>query len=164
MHDVGEHFLARAVGPGDEHGHIGVRHLRGHRCHRVQRLAFVDQAAQVVALGELGARLGAPRARGDVFFHRGAQLEQVAHRGQQARIVPGLGDVVGGAGLHQVHGGFQVRPGREQDDRHVRMQRAQLAEQRDAFFARGRLAAEVHVLDDQVHFLGSHGREGLGRR
>ena len=36
--------------------------------------------------------------------------------------------------------------------------------QRDAFLARGGLATEVHVLDDQVHFLGTHGREGLGRR
>ena len=164
MHDVGQHFLAGAIGSGDEHGHVGMRHLRGHRRHGVQRVAFVDQAAKVVALGELGARFGALRARGDVLLHRGAQLEQVAHRGQQARVVPGLGDVVGGAGLHQVHGGFQVRPGGQQDHRHVGMQCAQFPEQRDAFFAGGGLAPEVHVLDDQVHFLGTHGREGLGRR
>ena len=44
------------------------------------------------------------------------------------------------------------------------MQRAQFAEQRDAFLARGGLAAEVHVLDDQVDFLGTHGRECLGGR
>ena len=164
MHDVGEDFLAGAVRAGDEHRHVGMRHLRGHRSHRVQRIALVDQAAQVVALGELGARLGAARARGDVLFDGRAQLEQVADGRQQARVVPGLGDVVGGAGLHQVHGGFQVRPRGQQDHRHVGMQGAQFLEQRDAFLARGGFAPEVHVLDDQVHFLGAHGREGLGRR
>ena len=164
MHDVGQHFLAGAVGAGDEHRHVGMRHLRGHGRHRVQRLAFVDQAPEVVTLGELGARFGAPCARGDVFFHRGAQLEQVAHGGQQARVVPGLGDVVGGAGLDEVHGGLQVRPCGEQDHRHVGVQGAQFLEQRDAFLAGGGFAPEVHVLDDQVHFLGTHGREGLGRR
>jgi hypothetical protein len=44
------------------------------------------------------------------------------------------------------------------------MQRAQLPEQRDAFLTRGGFAPEVHVLDDQVHFLGSHGGECFGRR
>ena len=109
-------------------------------------------------------RFGTARPRGDVLFHRRAQLQQVAHRGQQPRIVPGLGDVIGGAGLDQVHRGLQVCPGSQQDHGHVGVQRTQLLEQRDAFFARGRLPAEVHVLDDQVHFLGTHGREGLGRR
>jgi hypothetical protein len=138
--------------------------LRRHRGHGVQRFALVHQSAQVVFLGQLGARLGAPRAGGDVFFHRGAQFQQVAHRGQQAGVVPGLGDVVGGAGLDQVHGSLQVGPGREQDDRYVGVQGAQLPEQGDAFFARSGLAAEVHVLDDQVDFLGTHGRECFGGR
>ena len=164
MHDVGKHFLAGAIGAGDEHGHVGVRHLRRHRGDGVQRLAFVDEAPEVVPLGELGARFRAAGARGDVFFDRGTQLEQVAHGGQQARVVPGLGDVVGGAGLDQVHGGLQVRPGGQQDHGHVRVQGAQFLEQGDAFFARSGFAPEVHVLDDQVHFLGAHGREGLGRR
>ncbi len=164
MHDVGEHFLARAIGTGDQHRHVGMRHLRRHRRHRVHGLAFVHQAAQVVAFGELGARLGAPCARRHVFLHRGAQLQQVAHRGQQPRVVPGLGDVIGGACLDQVHGGLEVRPGGQQDDRHVRVQCTQFPEQRDAFLAGGGFAAEVHVLDDQVHFLGAHGRECFGGR
>ena len=130
----------------------------------MQRLAFVDQAAQVVTLVELGPRLRAPCTRGDVFLHGGAQLQQVAHCGQQAGVVPGLGDVVGGAGLDQVHGSLQVGPGREQDDRYVGVQGAQLPEQGDAFFAGGGLAAEVHVLDDQVDFLETHGRECFGGR
>jgi hypothetical protein len=55
-----------------------------------------------------------------------------------------------------------MRPRRQQDDRDVRVQCPQLAEQGDAFLARSRFAAEIHVLDDQVHFLRAHGREGLG--
>jgi hypothetical protein len=101
----------------------------------------------------LRTRLGAACPRADVFLHGRAQLQQVAHRGQQARVVPGLGDVIGGAGLDQVHGRFQMRPGGEQDDRHVGVQRPQLPEQRNAVFARGGIAPEVHVLDDQVHVL-----------
>jgi hypothetical protein len=98
------------------------------------------------------------------FLDGGAQLQQVAHRGQQPRVVPGLGDVVRRAGLHEIHRGFEMGPGREQDHGHVGMQRTQLAEQCDAFLTRGGFAPEVHVLDDQVHFLGAHGREGLGGR
>jgi hypothetical protein len=141
-----------------------MRHLGRHGRDGVQRFALVDQAAQVVTLGELGTGLGASRTRRDVFLHGRPQFEQVAHRGQQARVIPGLRDVVGRSGFDQVHGGLEVRPGREQYDGHVRMQRTQFPEQRYAFFARSGLTPEVHVLDDQVDFLGSHGREGLGRR
>jgi hypothetical protein len=69
----------------------------------VQCIAFVDEALEVVSLGERGACLGAVCTRADVFLHRGAQLEQIAHRGQEPRVVPGLGDVVGSARLHQIH-------------------------------------------------------------
>ena len=41
---------------------------------------------------------------------------------------------------------------------------ADFAKQGDAFLARSSLASEIHVLDDQVHFLGSHGGECFGWR
>jgi hypothetical protein len=135
VHDIGQDFLARAVGTRDEHRHVGVRNLGGHRGHGMQRIAFVDEAFEVVSFGKRGARLGAMCAGADVFLHRGAQLEQIAHRGQKPRVVPGLGDVVGSAGLHQIHRGLEMRPRRQQDDRDVRVQCPQLAEQGDAFLA-----------------------------
>jgi hypothetical protein len=95
---------------------------------------------------------------------RPAQLQQVAHGREETRVVPRLGEVVRRAGLHELDRHFQVRPCREQDDRHVRMQRADLAEQRHAFVAAGCLAAEVHVLQYQVHWLTAEQGEALGRR
>ena len=91
-----------------------------------------------------------PGAQGLGFRARAAQVEQVAHRGDQARIVPGLGHVVSSSGAHQLDRGLQVRPGGEQDDRQLRCSGAQLPEQRHPFRAARGLAAEVHVLDDQV--------------
>src|SRR5690606_39940816 len=44
------------------------------------------------------------------------ELQQVLHRGQQPVIVPGLGHVVGGARLHQLHRRFEVCPAGQQDD------------------------------------------------
>ena len=121
--------------------------------HGVQRVALVDEAAAGRNARRAGARASARRARVATFSSTAARSsQQVAHRGQQARVVPGLGDVVGRAGLDQVHGGFEVRPcGRAGSPARRDAARA-IPEQRDAFFARGGLAPEVHVLDDQVHF------------
>ena len=49
------------------------------------------------------------------------QLQQVLHRGQQLGVIPRLGQVIGGTGLDQLHRGFQMRPGGEQDHRQVGM-------------------------------------------
>ena len=57
-----------------------------------------------------------------------------------------------------------MRPGRQQDHREIRVGGADLAEQLDAFLARGGVGGEVHVLHYQVNrFLAQQG-QALARR
>ena len=150
LDDLGDDFLADAVRPGDQHRHVGARDLRRHLHRRVHGTARVDHAAQVEACRQRRAQplaLAFPHPR---LEQRDAQLQQVANRGHQPRVVPGLREVIGGAGLHEFDGGLEMRPRGEQDDREVGLQAPQRAEERDAFIARRRLAREVHVLDHEV--------------
>jgi hypothetical protein len=80
-----------------------------------------------------------------------AELDQVLHRGDELAVVPGLGEVIGGAGLDQVR---PRRPGAStavsrmtgRSGWRVRI----CPKQRHAFLARGGVGAEVHVLHHQV--------------
>ena len=92
------------------------------------------------------------------------QFQQVVDRGQQLAVIPGLGHVVGGTGLDQVHCAAQVGPGGEQDDRQVRVAYAYFREQCLAFIARGGVGGEVHVLDHQVNGLGFQQGQASFRR
>src|SRR5690606_41505564 len=58
----------------------------------------VDHAAQVVALLKGGAPAALGAAVPGQLAPRLRQLQQVADRGQQPAVVPGLAQVVGGAG------------------------------------------------------------------
>ena len=115
------------------------------------RLALIDDAAQVEARPQGRAGRRVVLAQAGSLRAGAAQVEQVAHAGEQPRIVPGLGDVVGGARAHQLDRRLQVRPGGEQDDGQLRQAHADGAEKGHAFLAAGGLAVEVHVLDHQVH-------------
>ncbi len=130
-----------------------MRHAHRRRDQRVHRIALVHDALQVESRGEFRACRGALAADGAVLRACRVQVEEVAHGREQARIVPGLRDVVRGAGLDEFHRGLEVGPGGEQDHRQLRVLRADLAEQGDALLAGSRLAPEVHVLDHEVHRL-----------
>ena len=137
---------------------------RGRRGERVHRLALVDEPLEVETRSKLAARQRAAAVDRAVFGARGVQVEEIAHGRQQPRIVPGLGDVVGGARLDELDGGLEVGPGGQEDDRQVRVLLADPAEERDALLAGRRLAAEVHVLDHEVDRLASQRVEPGGRR
>src|SRR6188474_1906440 len=81
------------------------------------------------------------------------QIEEVSHGRKEPRVVPGLRDVIGSAGFHELDGRLEMGPRRQQYHGQVRMLSADLVEERDAFLARGRLAPEVHVLDHEIHRL-----------
>ncbi len=124
-------------------------------------IALIDDAAQMATLRQLGARFATlllDRAR---LALRTAQVEQVAHGGEQARIVPRLGDVIGRAGLHELDRHLQMSPGGEQDDQQVGVEERILAEQLHAFFAAGRFAAEVHVLEHRGRLISRSGSASL---
>ena len=65
--------------------------------------------------------------------------------------------------MHQLHRRLEVRPGRQQDHRQVRVARPDLAEQGHAFLAGGGLAVEVHVLDHEVSRLALEQRQARRR-
>jgi hypothetical protein len=89
------------------------------------------------------------------------QAEQVPDGGQELRIVPGFGQVVARAFLHELDGRLQRRPGRQDQDGQVGVDLAHPAEQLDPF-APGRLAGrEVHVLDDDADVIALDGDERL---
>ncbi len=150
LDDRGDDFLARAVRAGDQHGNVRRRDVGRLGDHIAHGIAFEDQPAQVKARRQRRARLGAFLHGAFALHRQPAQFEQIAHRRQQPRVVPGLGEIVRGAGLHQFDRGFQVSPGREQHDRYRRIAFADRMEQRHALLARSRLLPEVHVLQDQV--------------
>ena len=107
MHDLGDLFLAGAVGAGDQHRQIGARDLAGEREHALARRIGEDEAAQVVfALQRVAPALFAA-AMPREFAPRLGQFQQVVDRRQQLAVVPRLGEVVGGAGLDQVDRRFQ---------------------------------------------------------
>ena len=153
LDDRRQHFLAGAVRPGDEHGHVGGGNVRGLRDHIAHRLALEHEPAQVELLRQRGARLGTTPRRSILLDRQAPQLQQIADRRQQSRIVPGLRDIVRGAGLDEIDRRFEMRPGREQHDRHRRIALADGMEQRNALLARRGLLAEVHVLQDEVDLL-----------
>jgi hypothetical protein len=126
--------------------------------------AAIHDAAQVELRGQFGVRAVDSREPLLLRRQRRVQLQEIAHRGDEPGVVPRLGQVVRGAGLHQLDRGFQVGPRREQHHRQVGLRGAQCAEQRDALVAGGRLALEVHVLDDEVDAAAGHPLEARLRR
>ena len=93
----------------------------------MHRLALVDER-RTARSGRASSTRAAARRLADraVLRARGVQVEEVPHRREEPRVVPGLRDVVGGARLHELDGRFEVGPGRQQDDRQVGMLRADL--------------------------------------
>ena len=161
MHDGRDALLAAAVGPGDEHRHVGARDLAG-QLQRAQRgVGLEHQVAEREARGERRLAVASLLAHA---AHLGAglgQLEQVLDGGQQLGVVPGLGEVVGRAGLDQLDRVLQPRPRGQQHDGHVDVAGTDGPEQRDALLARRGVGAEVHVLDHHVHAFALQQRQSL---
>ncbi len=153
LDDLGNLFLAAAVGAGDQHRQVRACDLTGEGDGALAGRIGEHRAAQIVALGQLLA--AAPFAFAPTFQLAACfgQFQQVVDRGQQLGVVPGFGDVIGRAGLDQAHRAAQMRPGGEQDHGQVRMTLTQLGKQRLAFFAGGGIGGEVHVLDHQIERL-----------
>ena len=148
--DLGQPLLDAAVGPGDEHRQIRSCDLPGELQHRTGERVRMHETAQV----ERRQRLAPTPVAGVAsrqLLPRLRQFQQVVHGRDEAAIVPRLGEVVRGAGLHQIDRRTQVRPRRQQDHRQVRVARADLAEQRFAFRTGRGVGLEVHVLHHEVH-------------
>ncbi len=142
--------LAGAVGARDQHRYFGAGDPAG-QLHRGRHgPGFIDHPAQVMRLRQTRPLLFAFKMQARRLAHALRQLQQILHGGQQPVIVPGLGHIVGGAGLHQLHRRLQMGPGGEQDDGKIRMIRANVPEQCYTFLAGGGICTEVHVGDDQI--------------
>ena len=162
LDDLGDALLAGTVRPGDQHRHLAAGDLAGQGQHPLGGRIGVDKPAQVEATQ--GRLLALPHP--GVLTQRAlgiGQLEQVAHAGEQAGVVPGLADVVSRTLLDQAHRRIEMRPRGEQDDRQVRMALTDGEEQLLALLARGGVAGKVHVLDHQVHRLPPQQRQPLLR-
>ena len=135
-----------------------------HALDTVHGRALVEHPAQVVAVGHALPRAQALGLEPVVLELQLAHPEQVAHAGQELRVVPGLGQVVARALLHHLHRRLQRRPGGEHQHGQVGIDAAHPAEQLDAFAPRGRPGREVHVLHDDADFLPFHHGQRVLRR
>ncbi|PMQ17976.1 hypothetical protein JaAD80_02955 [Janthinobacterium sp. AD80] len=164
LHDGGDVFLAAAVRTGNEHRHVGARHLARQVHDAFRGRVLPDHAAQIEAVFErvaLAPLLHHALAQGAAGL---SQFQQVVHGRDQAPVIPWLGQVVGRARLDQVDGRIELRPCRQQDHGQVRMARADGVEQGAAFLARGGVGREVHVLHHQVDGMArQQGQALLGR-
>ena len=84
--------------------------------------------------------------------------------GQQARVVPGLLDEIGGAAAHGFDREIHARPRRHHDDRRRSPQSQQLVEQVESFVAGGGVARIIHVHQDQVESAALGGGQRISRR
>ena len=112
---VGDQFLAGAAFAGDEHRRIGAR-SRGRSSAGCAAAAGPRRPG-----GRSRSWRRAPRAMPSALVAggRGRQPEHRAHGLQDLLVRPGLGDEVGGAGLHALHGQLNRPPRRDQHHRHA---------------------------------------------
>ncbi len=165
MHDHRNALLARTIRPGDQHRHIRTGHLASQIQRTRHGLGGEDQPIQVVFALQRVAALAALLARPVHFAGGLGQFQQVLDRSQQLGVIPRLGQVIGRPCLHQLHRRFQVRPGREQDQRQVGMALPDGPEQVHTLFAGGGVGREIHVLDHDVYRLAlQHFKAVLGRQ
>lgn len=150
MHDLGKLFFAAAVRPGNQHRQIRACDLTGETERGLGQRVGMDESAQIVfdqrrpstPIARIATRQLLPRLR---------QLQQIVDCHHQLAVVPRFGQIIGGAGFHQLHRRRQVRPRGQQNHRQIGMTCADFAEQRLAFFTRRGVGLEVHVLHDQIH-------------
>jgi hypothetical protein len=104
-------------------------------------------------------RLAARRRRGDrhrplaLRRHRLARIAQRrggADGGEQPLVRPGLGDEVGGAALHRLHGDVDAAMGGDHHHHRLRVALEDLAEPLEAFGGIGGAAAEIGVEQDDI--------------
>ena len=119
MHDLGDTLLAGAVRAGDQHAHVAARDAAGEFDHPFHLVRGEHDAAQVKLFRQPLAAAALLVLQPLPLAGRLRQFEQVLHRCQQLVVVPGFADVVRGAGLDQLHGGFQMGPRRQQDHRQI---------------------------------------------
>ena len=134
--------LARAVLAGEQHVGVGRTHSRNQIEHRAHRDGLGDQRGAVgpliaqdpvLCLEPLAAAQGA------------GQLDLCAHDREHALVVPGLLDEVPRAPAHGLDCQFHRAPGGHDDDRHRRVERLELREEREAFESRRRVPRVVEV-------------------
>ena len=93
-----------------------------------------------------------------------AELELVADDGEQAGIVPGLGDEIAGAAAHGLDGDVDAGPRRHDDDRQRGVEPLQFLQKFEAFLAAGGVARVVEVHEDERVVVGLDGLDDGGGR
>ena len=156
----GDELLAGAALAGDEHRRVGHGHAADELEDPEQSRVAADHLAEVVARIQLLA--GERRAFAGAVARRG-EAERGRHALEELLVGPRLGDEVGRAGLHALHGERDRTPRRQQDDGHLGPRRLEAREQFEPFSAGG-LAREVHVLDDEREVRPPGRRERLAGR
>src|SRR5580692_2782233 len=107
MEDLCEALLTSAAGPEDQHGYVGGRNHHRKAHDSVHLVARVDQAGEIRPAGELLSIASAAGQEPTGLLLLGAAREQRADGAEETYVIPGLGDVVGGAVLDELHGGLE---------------------------------------------------------
>ena len=122
MDGLGDQFLARARFAGDEHRRARRRRLLDDRVDLPHLRAVADHRAE----GAVLAQLAAQRLH---FAQRLEPLDDLVEQDLEPLEIHRLGEVVVGAFLHRLDGGFDGALRREQQGGHVRALRLERAQQ-----------------------------------
>ena len=115
---LGDHALAGAVFAGDEDVGVGGADARDDVEHGPHGGRLGDEVRAALAAEQLVFLLEPA-----VGAHGAAQVDLVLDDGEQARVVPGLGDEVARAAAHGLDGDVDAGPGGHHDDRQAGVER-----------------------------------------
>ena len=153
MQSLGNKLLARATLARYEHRCIGLCHTLHRSEYILQRLAPPHNATGVersIFLCIVHCRLAL------------CEFERRLNPLHKSHIVPRLCHKVERSGLHALYGKVNASPSRHEDDRYLRAEDLDLAQQHDALLAVGRQGV-VHIHEDKMRLTCTHHLYGLGR-
>ena len=137
-----DQLFAGARFAGNEHAGIGARDFLHDAEDRLDRIAFADDVFEAILLAQLAAQKM-------VFLEQRLGFERVAHLVLQMIVGERLGDVVVGALLQRLDGGFDAGVGGDDNRHHLAIDIAHFLEDVEAAAA----AAQVQVENREVDFL-----------
>jgi hypothetical protein len=166
-----DELLPGAVLAGDEHVRVGGSDALDELQHRAHLRRLGDERRRAVA-APVGAGPGASVAAQQLVLgveparaaQRAPELDEVAQRHEEPRVVPRLLDVVLCAAAHRLDRAADAPPRRHHRHRQVRLELLEAVEQVEPLLSGRRVARVVHVHQQRVVVASLERRQHAGGR
>ncbi|OPZ08154.1 MAG: hypothetical protein BWZ10_02707 [candidate division BRC1 bacterium ADurb.BinA364] len=159
MHRAGDQFLADAGFAGNQRQRVAGRQVADFVLDAPHRLALADQTGEGLAGFEL-------RSQKPVFVEQAALLQRLAQPDEGFALFRFLGDIVGGAQLHRLDGGFDRVDRSQHYHRQIGVESLDIAGADGAQQLDPAHARHLDVGDDKIEKSGAHpferGGSGVG--